>query len=176
MRKKFSWRWERVLRCIFGNWWKITNLHPIHTRSQVADRLLTSCFKWFRWVYRAVTWRLWKGLVFVKHMHDWLNCFAHKHITKAKKWNSLICKQKGQYRPRSGGYADVIFSRMILRIRGPLASYCCGWYPPHLSKCHFSTFLRQSGNLGSLKSTVNNYLTAGVGANCGDNFVSQKMN
>lgn len=44
-------------------------------QTQVADGLLTSCTKWFRQVYVAVTSVILKrGLIAMKHIQNMLNC------------------------------------------------------------------------------------------------------
>lgn len=162
---------------------KTTNLPLISMQSQVADRLLTSCTKWFGQLYRAVTSAILKrGLIVMKHTHT----YTHTRFARTACYISTEMKLIYMQAKRSISPAEwrLRLSNIIFFSHN---FFCTNWWANGLSllqlisvplmKMSWTFFFSFCCNVATWdwkKSTDNNYFTAGISANCEGNFSSQK--
>lgn len=123
--------------------------------SQLSDRLLTSCAKWLRQVYRAVPPER-DPYIFMKHKHDWLSA---SYIRARDESHSYASKKKVNI--SQGIEVMYIKHNHFSRINF------------FLIKCqeHFLFSLLQRGSLRWLKSRI--VSLRGIDAMCKDDLSSE---
>lgn len=141
--KKLGMRRQRNYdSCVFAELVekKKPNLPVIYMQSQVADRLLTSCTKWFGQVYLAVT-----SASLKKDWSQWSTCricwaAVHKQITRTQNETHFYASKRSvslEWRLcLSNTPPPPSTPNIILQILDSMASSCSRWYLFNCEKSH----------------------------------------